>query len=103
MTKIGYPACFYKENEYSYSIVFPDLGYLSTFGESLDEAFFMAADALAGYIIASLEDGDFIPKPSSIEDISLDQDFTFESGFVKLIVVDIDEYSKTHSQNRNQP
>ncbi len=34
----AYPACFFKEGS-GYSVVFPDLHWLSTCGETLDEAF----------------------------------------------------------------
>lgn len=44
-----YPACFYKEDN-GYSVVFPDLNYLSTCGENLDKALTMAVDCLAGYL-----------------------------------------------------
>ena len=30
-----YPACFYKEDNGSYSVVFPDLNYLATQGDNL--------------------------------------------------------------------
>lgn len=32
-----YPACFFIENE-GYSVIFPDLNYLATEGESLSDA-----------------------------------------------------------------
>ena len=34
---VMYPACFFKE-ESGYSVVFPDLDFLSTCGDTLDEA-----------------------------------------------------------------
>ena len=45
----AYPACFFKE-ETGYTVVFPDLNWLSTCGETLEEAFAMAIDCLAGYL-----------------------------------------------------
>ena len=44
-----YPACFFKESN-GYSVIFPDLNYLSTCGDTLDEALKMAVDYLAGYL-----------------------------------------------------
>ena len=44
-----YPACFYKE-EKGYSVIFPDLNWLSTCGDTLEQAMEMAIDCLAGYI-----------------------------------------------------
>ena len=43
------PACFIKE-ENGYSVIFPDLDNLATCGETLDDAFAMAVDCLAGYL-----------------------------------------------------
>ena len=45
-----YPACFYKEKNGQYSVIFPDLDHLSTFGDDLQDAMEMAVDCLAGYI-----------------------------------------------------
>ena len=42
-----YPACFYKEND-GYSVIFPDLNYLATQGDSFEDAMQMAVECLAG-------------------------------------------------------
>ena len=44
-----YPACFFKEGN-GYSVIFPDLNWLATQGDTLQEAMEMAIDCLAGYI-----------------------------------------------------
>ena len=44
-----YPACFFHEND-SYSVIFPDLNYLATQGDTFEEAMEMAVDCLAGYL-----------------------------------------------------
>lgn len=44
-----YPACFYKEKEGNYSVIFPVLG-IATCGDTIDEAMEMAIDCLAGYL-----------------------------------------------------
>ena len=64
----AYPACFYKEND-GYSVIFPDLNYLATQGDSFGEAMRMAAECLAGYLRAAQRDGDAIPAPSDLADI----------------------------------
>ncbi len=38
----AYPACFYREKEGGYSVIFPDLNHLATCGETLDQALIMA-------------------------------------------------------------
>ena len=45
----AYPACFFHE-ENGFSVIFPDLNYLSTCGDSLNEALEMSIDCLAGYL-----------------------------------------------------
>ena len=52
-----YPACFFKE-ENGYSVVFPDLNWLATQGDTLDEAMSMAVDCLAGYLYSCKKDGE---------------------------------------------
>ncbi|MBS6829194.1 MAG: type II toxin-antitoxin system HicB family antitoxin [Desulfovibrio sp.] len=48
-----------------YAVLFPDLPGCNSQGDSLEEAFSMAAEALAGYLECLADDGDPIPIPSS--------------------------------------
>lgn len=95
-----YPAVFFKE-ENGYSVIFPDLNYLSTCGDTLEEAIAMAIDCLAGYIHWLMQDKEPIPAPSALEAIDMtsiaeELDFKYESGFVNLVSVDVAEYAKIH-------
>lgn len=95
-----YPAVFFKE-ENGYSVIFPDLDYLATCGETLEEAISMAIDCLAGYIYWLTQDEDSIPAPSSLESVDTEAiaqelDFEYESSFVNLVSVDVAEYAKIH-------
>lgn len=98
-----YPACFFKEEGGSYSVIFPDLNYLSTCGDTIDEAMAMAVDCLAGYLYTSKRDGDNIPDPSPMNAIDLDA-VAFETysgpasgeAFVNMISVDVEAYAKSH-------
>ena len=95
-----YPAVFFKE-ENGYSVIFPDLDYLATCGESLDEAISKAIDCLAGYIYWLMQDEDSIPAPSSLDSVNMvaiaqELDFEYQSCFVNLISVDVAEYAKIH-------
>ena len=58
-----YPACFYKEDN-GYSVIFPDLNYLSTCGDSLENVMNMAIDCLASYIYSSKLDNEPLASPS---------------------------------------
>lgn len=62
----AYPACFIKESN-GYSVIFPDLNYLSTCGETLDEALAMAVDCLAGYLYRLQKDGETAPRHGLIQ------------------------------------
>ena len=64
-----YPACFFHEDD-AYSVVFPDLNWLSTCGDNLEDAMTMAIDCLAGYIYSCQRDGDPVPEPSSLSYIN---------------------------------
>lgn len=50
-----YPACFYHEGN-SYSVVFPDLNWLSTCGDSFEDAMEMAVD-WSGRLFTFLPEG----------------------------------------------
>lgn len=51
-----------------YAVFFPDLAGCNSQGSTLEEAFAMAMDAVAGYLEALADDGDAIPAPSSREE-----------------------------------
>ena len=58
----AYPACFIKEDS-GYSVIFPDLD-IATCGDTLDDAFSMAVDCLAGfYILLTLMVNIFLLHP----------------------------------------
>ena len=97
-----YPACFFKE-ENGYSVIFPDLNWLSTCGDTLEESMEMAIDCLAGYLHTCQIEGESIPKPSKISDINpeaiakeLDSEFSFCETFVNIVSVDVASYAKEH-------
>ena len=95
-----YPACFFKE-ENGYSVVFPDLNWLATCGETENEAMSMAVDCLAGYLYTLKNDGEQFPAASAMKDVSLEKvakelDADTTNSFVSMVSVDVAEYAKTH-------
>ena len=95
-----YPACFMKD-ENSYSVVFPDLNWLATCGETLEEAMAMAIECLAGYIYVCRNDGDEVPGPSKINEVNLQEisdelECPLEDMFVNMVAVDVEAYAKEH-------
>lgn len=97
-----YPACFYKEND-GYSVIFPDLNYLATQGDSFEDAMEMAVECLASYLYIAQRDGEDVPAPSSLVNIDpvavakeLDPDLPVGEAIVNLVSVDVAEYAKKH-------
>lgn len=97
-----YPACFFHENN-SYSVVFPDLNWLATQGDTFEEAMEMAVECLAGYLHTCHMDGDDIPKPSRLSDIDpeavareLDPEAPMCEAVVNMVSVDAASYAKEH-------
>lgn len=97
-----YPACFYREEE-GYSVVFPDLDYLSTQGESLEDAFDAAVDCLASYLYHAKRNGDAIPAPSDLRDVdvmavsmALNPDLPIGEAFANMVSVDANAYAKLY-------
>ncbi len=96
----AYPACFFKE-ENGYSVIFPDLNYLATCGETLEMALSMAVDCLAGYLYHLKRDSEAAPAPSPINEldastVAKELEITSEESFITMITVDVAEYAKTH-------
>jgi len=96
----AYPACFFKE-ENGYSVIFPDLNYLTTCGDSLDEAISMAVDCLAGYLYWLSQDNETAPLASDIHSIDAfliakELHFTPQEAFTNIVTVDVSEYAKIH-------
>ena len=80
MDKYIFPAVFDPCKEGGYCITFPDLPGIVTEGDTLEEAFSMARDALELHLWGMEDDGDPIPEPSLPNEIELPQ-----GGFVCLI------------------
>lgn len=95
-----YPACFFKE-ENGYSVIFPDLNWLSTCGDTILEATEMAIDCLAGYIYDKKKSNEPYPAPSSIHKIDIEKiatelDLSTTDSFINMISVDVELYAKKH-------
>ena len=93
----AYPACFYKEKENGYSVIFPDLNHLATCGDTLENALTMAIDCLAGYLHTAKIDNEVVPVPSDIKTINIDSEYSdYEEAFINIVTVDVAEYAKIH-------
>ncbi len=95
-----YPACFFKDDT-GYSVVFPDLNWLATSGNTEADAMNMAVECLAGYLYSLKNDGEQFPHASSMSDVSLEfvakeLDADTKGAFVNMVTVDVTEYAREH-------
>ena len=75
-----YPALFHANADGSYTITYPDLPGCISEGKSLDNAMYMAQDALTQWIDCTLEEKEPLPPASRLQDIPVE-----DGSFVNLI------------------
>jgi len=88
MSRHFYPAVFHAENT-GYSVIFPDLEGCFTEGDSINEAYEMAFDAIGLYMDEN-DNFNFV-KASDPQNIKLEKD-----EFIILIEFDEAEYRRKH-------
>lgn len=92
-----YPACFYKEFDGQYTVIFPDLNHLATCGSTLQEAMNMATDCLAGFLYEAKLSNEPLPAPSDLKAIDVNAEYeNYAEAFVNIVSVDVDLYAKEH-------
>ena len=82
MDKYIFPAIFEIGEKNVYCITFPDLPGCITQGDTLEDAYNMAKEALSLHLYGMEEDNDFIPKPTDPNKINLP-----EGAFIAIIEV----------------
>lgn len=90
MNKLFYPAIFHKEDD-GFWVSFPDFPECFTEGDSMEQAYEMAFEALGLAITSRKEEGDVIPQPSDLSSINA------ENGIITLINFDMMEYLRKHN------
>lgn len=93
-----YPACFFKEDN-GYSVIFPDLDWLSTCGKDLNEALEKSIDCLASHIYTCEKMNMTIAAPSNVSDVNIKEieaalEISSQDAFVNMISVDVKAYAK---------
>lgn len=68
-----YPVVISKLADNDYNIKFPDIEEIISYGETLEEAYDMAEDALSFYLFEAYKDNEEIKEPSNIENIKLEE------------------------------
>jgi len=89
-----YPACFYPEDNGQFSVIFPDLDGIATYGNNLEDAIRMATDLLCTWILECKKDKIELPQPSNIKEVQTDCD----RMFANLIVADIEAYTTKNNR-----
>jgi predicted RNase H-like HicB family nuclease len=67
-----YIAYLHKDSDSDFGVSFPDFPGCTTAGKTLEEARRLAPEALAFHIEGMREDGDAIPKPSTLDELAHD-------------------------------
>ena len=94
-TTYVYPAVIQPEKEGNYSVFFPDITGCCTGGDTLEEAMFMAEDALCLMLYDMEERRCEIPKPSAVNEI---QSKIKNGNFVTLVKCDTLKYRKFYKE-----
>lgn len=89
MKKLIYPAIFHKE-ENSFWVEFPDLDGCQSFGDSLEEVYENAGEALSAYCVTLLEQKQILNPPSDVYHVAVPQD-----AFVSLVEANL--IKKSHA------
>ena len=90
MKRLFYPAVFHKAEEGGFWVSFPDIPECFTEGDSIEEAYSMAVDALGLALTERIKDGEELPKASNVEDINRDE-------MVVVVQFDLLEYNRKHN------
>lgn len=91
MKKLFYPAIFHKAEEGGYWISFPDIPECLTEGDTMEQAYEMAVDALGLAISSCYQQKEDIPTPSEPENISV------TDGFLVIVEFDMLAYQKRNN------
>lgn len=91
MSKMLYPAVFHPE-ETGYSVRVPDFDGCFTQGDSLEEAYEMAADVIGLFVTDLLDSEKPLPVPSALNTVK-----HASEDFVSLVDFDLIEYKRSHN------
>lgn len=91
MSRILYPAAFHPEDDGGYSVTVPDLDGCFTEGDTLEEAYEMAFDAVGLCLVDFVEQCKDFPRASKPDVLTKG-----EGDFIVLIEFDVVAYQKKH-------
>ena len=87
-----YLAYLHKDRKSDFGVSFPDFPGCITVGKTLDEARKLAVEALTFHIKGMMEDGEEIPKPSTLDQLAKDP--AMKGAVAFLVNVDLTEKSE---------
>lgn len=93
MKQYFYPAVFHTAEEGGFWVSFPDFPECLTQGDSMEEAYEMANEALGLTITDRLTDHEALPVPSLPGQIELDD----ENSSLVVLCFDLEAYRKKHN------
>lgn len=91
MNRLFYPAVFHVATEGGFWVTFPDIPECMTQGEDMQQAYEMAVDALGLSLSTMEENGEAIPKASTLDQVKP------EDGTLIIVEFDMAEYRKRNS------
>lgn len=86
--RLFYPAVFHKAEEGGFWVIFPDIPECMTQGEDMQDAYEMAVDALGLSLTTMKNEGEAVPRASSLDEI------TVEDGVLVIVEFDMAEYRR---------
>jgi len=84
----NYIAVIHKDRKSDFGVSFPDFPGCVSAASTIDEAKDMAEEALSLHIKGMLEDGEAIPSPSRLEDLTANPDYSDAVAFVVISAPD---------------
>ena len=97
-----FPIVIYKDEGSSYGVTVPDLPGCFSGGDTLDDAFCSAQEAILGHIEVMLMDGEPLPEVKGIQEHRANDDY--EDGIWGFVDVDLaDVHDKTVEVNITLP
>lgn len=93
MKQYFYPAIFHTAEEGGFWVSFPDLPECLTEGDSMEEAYQMAIEALGLALTDRIRDQEPLPAPSTPNQILLDD----TDSHIVILQFDMEAYQKKHN------
>ncbi len=87
-TLVRYPIVIHKDEDSKFGVTVPDLPGCFSSGDTMDEAFDMAREAIVGHIETLLLDGQAVPAKRTLQEHQVDDDFV--DGVWGLVDVNVD-------------